>query len=345
MFTRKNLIYLSFLSFAGIIVAIPLMGLQNALFGWSLGLLAYMLSGLLKFQPWKTSEPNDKSWRILIAVQVIIVILASWGWYSSVNMFFNGKLHGDRIDSVRVQTFIFRSGREMTADTYYSCHLEQFNQFVSCDEDYHKGDSVQYMLSISRSRDTSFLLMHQHTTAIAGIIGDRGFLLYSTLWYAFLLLVTWFIQLHKKGIQILVFKLQSIQTGASEKKEFLPPWAYSFFFYLGYILYILFVLALFKNIYNIVSFEVLNIGLVSVALITILVTDWGERLFIFSTNSILEVREYRYVIWARRVMKACGLILFGFLLIQSLIYKEKSVVDLLIQFIRHFFDIDVPSEH
>jgi len=343
MLTGKYLTYLIGLSIVSLLVATPSMGFQNALLGCSLGLLAFMLSYIIKFHPWKILEPEDKSLHYLIAIQIVIVVLSAWGWHSSINILLKATVHNDRVDSLTEHTIIYRTGQEINGDTYYSCHLEKYNQFVSCDEDYHKGDSVSYLLYIPRSHDTSFLLIHHHSTAIEGLLADRGFLLYGPLWYAFLLLGTWFAQLHRKGAEILVLKVRSMRGNVHKSEEFLPAWAYGGFFYIGYILYALFILAVFKNIYNLVQFKVLNIALVSLVFITILLTNWGEQLFVFSTNSILEVRQYRYVVWVRRIIKACGLILFGYLLIESLTHKDKSVVDLILEFLFRFFDIDVHS--
>jgi len=321
------------------IIAQQYIGIVNSLAGIFLALCAFGTSYIMKFGGEKKFDIK-KDYGLLI-VPLLLLLVITYCWYAAFTLMINGIEQTGRIEKIwtEYESSIGAGQNPPMEYPAYKCRVTDFDRDIECDKKDKVGDTLHFLFA--RQLTGGFIskppiVMQKPYSRLEAVLHNLGAIFFASVLYAISLFTVWFITLFNKGVVLLNNKL------AAEKSK-LQSFFFSLFYILSYITYIMFVVAFFKNIYNIVYQKYWNITFATLALLTILITDYGEKLFEYSTNIMLDLKSYRIVKIVKQVIKVTGYSTFAILLFSSIIHSDKSVFDLIFEFLNKHFGVNIKS--
>jgi len=335
LYRQRHYILLTITVF--ILVSAFYIGFFQSLFAAICGLFMYFISFVLKFfRP--ENEEDEKGFNALRYFQVAIAVGISSLCYSSIFLYYNGIEQVGHILNKRSETKVEGFKESSKVVTRYFYIIDNYPHEIELSMQWKTGDTIRYLYTpqLKEGFGDNFSIVPPGANRFHTILLNRGFAFLSVVFYGICTLFTWFISLHCQGKNLLREKMNAA-TKPSHKL------ISKTFYCLSYLTFILFVLAIFKNIYNIIPFAFLSIAATTLVLLVILLTNAAEYTFKLSLTIILDLQSYKFLSWVKQVIKVAGYLSFSWLLLKSIITDEKSVFDLIFEFLNKHFDIDIKS--
>jgi hypothetical protein len=298
--------------------------------GLFFGALFLGLCLLFKFFLLKTF----KRWHLYFALFIMVgVYFDSYTWYNSLNLYYNGiEKKGELI---QVISKIEQGAAVDGVPSYYNSFtgkVKGFEKDIYLTKNYQKGQEIWFIYPPGDKSDAEESF--GPTLRFKTIRTYGGYQFSSSIFYTATLFIVWFIMLWKQGSQLVKEKLKAEEQWYSK----ILIWvAFTF----SYLIYAIFVLAIFKNFFSNISYSFLSTFACSLFIMTILVTNWGELAFAFSTGLMLELKKNKWVEIIKKVLKIFGLFSFTLVLFNSLVHHNISIIDSVKEFADKIFDIDI----
>jgi hypothetical protein len=189
------------------------------------------------------------------------------------------------------------------------------------------------------------------------LLTQSGGFLFGSFLFAYTILTTWLFSLFRAGFPLVAQKIESEkqkeikkevskgvpQAEAEGKRRLILDVLNHLYYGVGCAVFALFILALLKNLYWNIPFKYVSIVATTIAIVLLLATSWGERLFVFSNHILLSTNYYRVYAVIKQIAKILLYLKFGHLLFQSLTQPNKSFADILQEFVNKFFEVNAKS--
>lgn len=235
----------------------------------------------------------------------------------------------------------------------YHCRVSNFPGRHPCSKFIKEGDSVYYLYSPALPNSPP-VIYKKSKPRLSILIDHGGATFLGTAIFIFSLLSVWLYTVYRTGLPQVKKKIEiekekerklELEKGtapelvAARKRPVLDI-IYLLFYIVSFSIFSLFILALLKNLYINIPFRFWSVGFTSLALIIILLTNWGEKLFELSNNIMFSLRHYRLLSYLKQTIKILAYISLGKILYASLITGDKSLGDACIDFGNKYFDIN-----
>lgn len=235
----------------------------------------------------------------------------------------------------------------------FHCRISNFPGRHPCSKFIKEGDSVYYLYSPALPNSPP-VIYKKPKPRLSILIDHGGPMFLASAIFIFSLLSVWLYTVYRTGLPQVKKKIEiekekerklELEKGiapelVAARKRPIVDIIYHLFYIVSFSIFSLFILALLKNLYINIPFRFWSVGLTSLALIIILLTNWGEKLFELSNNIMFSLRHYKLLSYLKQTIKILAYISLGKILYASLITGDKSLPDACIDFANKYFDIN-----
>ncbi|MEQ1675949.1 MAG: hypothetical protein ABL876_04590 [Chitinophagaceae bacterium] len=352
MSTLKLFRTIYFVCIAGITVAACFyISIGAAIAGLVIGMLFFGVAWSYKFEKNEKEVSTGSGALIYIYIIHSLCFLAiAYFNYAMVYLYRDGIENRGVITKVEVD---FSTSPDRAPVLDYHCRISNFPGRHPCSKFIKEGDSVYYLYSPALPNSPP-VIYKRPKPRLSILIDHGGPMFLASAIFIFSLLSVWLYTVYRTGLPQVKKKIE-IEKDKERKLELEKGTAaevvaagkrpvvdiiYLLFYIVSFSIFSLFILALLKNLYINIPFRFWSVGLTSLALVIILLTNWGEKLFELSNNIMFSLRHYKLLSYLKQTIKILAYISLGKILYASLITGDKSLSDACIDFGNKYFDIN-----